>query len=108
VILVGVRDLEPYQRRRLDASHVRAFAPDAVLALDDALARLVTAVDVAYLHLDLDSLDPSHGRANEYAACDGLDLETVKRLIDQVTATFDVPIAAVTAYNPRSTRTVPC
>jgi arginase family enzyme len=61
---------------------------------------LAAAVDVAYLHVDLDSLDPSHGRANEYAAPGGLDLDTTVELIDRVTTTMPVPIAAVAAYNP--------
>jgi arginase len=100
VILFGVRDLEPYQASRLAASPVRAFGPAHLPELDHALADLAAVVDVAYLHIDLDCLDPSHGQANEYAAAGGLPLEVVMRLIDQVTTKFDVRIAAVTAYNP--------
>jgi arginase len=101
VALVGVRDLEPYQRERLEASavHVVADAPrmgEIAAAIDDLSQR----VRDVYLHVDLDSLDPEVGRANEYAAPGGLSLETLIEAIALIGEWLEVRAAAVTAYDP--------
>jgi arginase len=106
VVLVGVRDLEPYQRARLESSQVqvlfgeriRSAAVGALLepALDDLLER---TRDI-YLHVDLDVLDPSEGRANEYAAPGGLSLAELEQALRLVGSRFTVAGAAMTAYNP--------
>jgi arginase len=100
VVLAAVRDLEPYQRERLEASAVRTV-PGAFEA--GALAAALDALGVArvYLHVDLDALDSRVGRANEYAAPGGPSLEA---LLDGIGAVFDrceVTSAALTAYDPR-------
>src|SRR6185503_13617057 len=77
VVLLAVRDLEPYQRERLAGSRARVVpggdwsAPETEVALD-ALRERVGRV---YLHVDLDALDPSEGIANRYAAPGGLTLD---------------------------------
>lgn len=102
VVLVGVRDLEPHQRTPLEASALRVlpgspFAPgDLAGALDD-LRRRVPRV---YLHIDLDALDPSEGRANRFAADGGLSLSQLEQAIELVFARFEVGAAAITAYDP--------
>jgi arginase len=101
VILVGVRDLEPYQRERLDASAVNVVpgAPrmgEIAAAVDD-LSRRVRNV---YVHVDLDVLDPAERRANAYAAPGGLSLEMLTDAIALVGEWLEVRAAAVTAYDP--------
>jgi arginase len=101
VVLVGVRDLEPYQRERLEASAVNVLADaprmgEIAAAIDDLSQR----VRDVYLHVDLDSLDPELGRANEYAAPGGLSLETLTEAIALVGEWLEVRAAAVTAYDP--------
>jgi arginase len=94
VLAYGVRDLAEYQRLRLEASDVRAFG-------DDTLATLPRRV---YLHVDLDVLDTSVGRANRYACGGGPSLDEVLGVVD---ATFDhatVIAAALTAYEPTADR----
>ena len=102
VILAGVRDLEPYQRARLEASAVRTVAGriDArrFQAQLEALAQTVRRV---YLHVDLDVLDASIGRANEYATTGGPTLEAMLDRISSVFDHFAVAAAALTAYDPR-------
>jgi arginase len=96
VLLVGVRDLDDYQRERLEQSEVSVSwgNSDPVLeAFDPDPSRL-------YLHIDLDSLDPSVGRANEFSAPDGLSLERVLTLQREAVEAFELVCAAVTAYNP--------
>lgn len=102
VVLVGVRDVEPHQRESLDASELRVlagreFTAEELAAALDALRRRVPRV---YLHIDLDSLDPSEGRANRYAAEGGLSLAQLEQAIELVFARFEVVAAALTAYDP--------
>jgi arginase len=78
VVLATVRDLEPYQRERLERSAVNVVSGEQIRshsierALPAMLDRLSASTGAVYLHLDLDSLDPSQGRANEYAAPGGV------------------------------------
>jgi arginase len=101
VLLAAVRDLEPYQRARLEASEVRVlpgrFDPADLRARLDDLRR---DVDRVYLHVDLDALDRSVGRANEYAAAGGPSLEEMLGAVDDVYARFAVEAAAITSYDP--------
>jgi arginase len=101
VVLVGVRDLEPYQRERLEASAVNvvAGAPrmGQIAAAIDDLSRRVRDV---YLHVDLDVLDTSVGRANEHAAAGGLSLETLTEAVTLAGEWLEVRAAALTAYDP--------
>jgi arginase len=106
VVMVGTRDLERYQRDRLDASGVRVTAG----AVDDeelqrALGDLHTHVEQVYLHVDLDILDISTGHANAYAAAGGPDLSGVLRAISQTFARFTVKAAALTGYDPHVDQT---
>jgi arginase len=102
VVLVGVRDLEEHQRAPLAASALRvvpgaSFGPaELVRALDDLRVR----VDRVYLHVDLDVLDPSEGRANRFAAEGGLSVEQLERAVEMVFERHDVAAAAITAYDP--------
>jgi arginase len=101
VVLAGVRDLEPYQRARLEASEV-LVVPGAVDAgrLERALDELARRADRVYLHFDVDVLDVSCGRANEYAAPDGPDLDAARAGVRAVFDRFAVAAAAITAYDP--------
>jgi arginase len=101
VVLAGVRDLEPYQRARLEASQV-AVVPGALEpgTLGTALDRLAGRLDRVYLHFDVDVLDVSCGRANQYAAPGGPDLAGARSAVAAVFDRFRVAAAAITAYDP--------
>jgi arginase len=101
VLLAGVRDLEPYQRARLDGSAVRTLPGvfDAA-ALRGALEPLAEQVRRVYLHIDLDVLDVREGRANEFAAPRGPALATVLESVDAVFDRFEMAAVALTAYDP--------
>jgi arginase len=64
------------------------------------LDRLTGTTPTIYLHIDLDSLDPVEGRANEYAAPGRLRLTEVESAIGAIFDRFLVAAAAVTAYDP--------
>lgn len=97
VVLIGIRDISPGERKRLHGSEVELPGSAEV---EDALDRLRDRVEDVYLHLDLDVLDPSEGRANEYAAPDGLARTDVDRIVAAVGERFTLRAAAVTAYDP--------
>jgi arginase len=105
VITVGTRDLESYQRTRLLDSGITVVADEVdETQLGAALRGLSARVDAVYLHVDLDVLDTSVGRANAYAADGGPDLSTVLRTIRQTFRSAPVVAAALTAYDPESDR----
>jgi arginase len=98
VVLVGVRDLEAHQRAPLQASAMRVLhdASELIDALDDVRTR----VSRVYLHIDLDVLDPSEGRANPFAAEGGLSLPELESAIELVRARFEIAAGAISAYDP--------
>ena len=102
VVLVGVRDLEEHQRAPLEASALRvlpgrrALSSELVRALDDLRSR----ASRVYVHIDLDVLDTSEGRANPFAAEGGPSTGQLERAVEMVFERFDVAAAAVTAYDP--------
>jgi arginase len=95
VVLVGARDLEPYQWERLRGSDV------TLAQLDDAPARIAAlGRRRAYLHLDVDVLDPSEGRANRFAAPGGPHVADVEALVGEAGRALFVEAAALSAYDP--------
>lgn len=102
VVLAGTRAREPYQRERVTRSRLQVVAAAfSSGALGSALDTLRKRVERVYLHVDLDVLDTSVGRANSYAATGGPDLDRVLGAIDATFARFEVAAAALTAYDPR-------
>jgi arginase len=102
VVLVGTRDLEDYQRARLAASRMTVVGGSLDSSeLLGALDGLRQRVERVYLHVDLDVLDTSVGHANQYAAVGGPNVGGVLDVITEAFGRFDVPVAALTAYDPR-------
>lgn len=101
-LLVGVRDLQPWQRGALEASSIRTLpgARWSAHERDAALEALREHVSRIYLHVDLDALDPSEGTANAFSARQGLRLDQLLEALEATFARFDVAGAAVTAYDP--------
>ena len=102
VILLGARDLDPQEAELLSRARLHhlpsAGARDGrIEAALDALARRVRGL---YLHIDLDVLDPSEGRANSFAAAGGLSRADLRRVVASARARFDLRGAALTAYDP--------
>jgi arginase len=103
VLLVGVRDLEKHQRPPLEASALRAL-PGPSFASSEfirALEELRPRGSRIYLHIDLDVLDPSEGRANRFAAEGGLSTQQLEWAVEMVFGRYGVAAAAITAYDPR-------
>lgn len=103
-LLLGVRDVDPLEGELLRDSAVRVLSPAAIRAgdLDTALRRLRTEVDAAYVHCDLDVLDPAVGHANPFAVAGGLTVEELEGALRAIGAAVPVKAAALTAYAPES------
>lgn len=103
VLLLGARDLDQAERLALVDSDVALLGPSALAdersALEPALASLASRAACAYLHVDLDVLDPSVARINEYQAPHGLSLEQVREIFTDVGGALPIHAAAVTAYD---------
>ena len=101
VILVGARDIDPSEEARLQASAItRIDVAEGGSRLTLVATELAARIEDVYFHLDLDVLDPSEGRANEYAAARGLRASDVSSAIDAVGSLLVLRAAAVTAYDP--------
>jgi arginase len=101
VILAAVRDLEEYQRRRLDQADL-ATIPGAIEPerFETAISTLQNRVSRVYLHVDLDSLDIDEAQANKYAAPGGPGLARLLDCIRLTTERLEIAGAAITAYDP--------
>ena len=62
ITMVGVRDTDPYEQELIDRSDIEHVTVDEVKrlspAIDMEMERLATFVDLIYVHVDMDVLDP--------------------------------------------------
>ena len=111
--LFGVRDLDPPEATFLAGSAITSM-PNAYdpASLPTALARaqLTDANALAYLHLDMDVLDPMLvGQANSLPVPDGLSVEQLTASILAIRAHVTLGAAAVSSYAPEyDTRDTVC
>lgn len=91
------------QARRLAASDLHVVDPAALERgeLGPALESAGRSADAVYLHIDLDNLDPSAGKAKEYAAPGGLTRTELSDVLAMIAGLGrPVAAAALTAYDP--------
>lgn len=106
VVLAGVRDLDPAEEERLLGSSLRTVRGGAIrsegieAALDPVLDLLSERARDAYVHVDMDALDPAVVEPNAYRAPGGLRLEEMLDAIRHVGERFRIRAAALTAYDP--------
>lgn len=101
VCLIGTRDLDPAEIDLLDASGIGAVHPHyAFLHLTPALDAIRSRAATAYLHIDLDVLDPEEGRANQFATPGGFLLGQMMAVIRSIRQRFEIGALALTAYDP--------
>jgi arginase len=98
VVLLGARDVDTGEEERLSRSAIRRVGLDE---LEEALDGLRARVDAVYLHIDLDVLDPSVGRANWWAVAGGLGVDELAGVVDRVAERLAIRAAAFTAYAPQ-------
>jgi arginase len=101
VVLVGARALDAVEGERLRASRVQHLSSNA------PVSRIAAAVEVVarrvrrlYVHVDLDVLDASEGRANGYVGGSGITLARLLATIEAVGVRCPIAAGAITAYDP--------
>jgi arginase len=101
VVLVGARDLDLAEAELLRASRVQHLSTDAsasrIAAAIEVVARRVSRL---YVHVDLDVLDASEGRANGYVGGPGITLAGLLAAIEAAGAHCPISAGAITAYDP--------
>lgn len=108
VLMLGVRDLDPLERTRLDESEVAVVEwkdGEAQWDVSAALDALAQKVDEVYVHIDLDALDPKVAPGFvDWMAPGGMSLEQVVDAVKAVASRFRIRAASVATYNPEYDR----
>jgi arginase len=101
VMMLGVRDLDPSEAAALAKSGiVRLSAESLPNELEPRLEPLLQKVGKFYVHLDLDALDPSEGRANGYAVRGGFSNEKLQELLRLIGNRLPVAALTLAGYDP--------
>ncbi|MFI5101822.1 MAG: arginase family protein [Terriglobales bacterium] len=105
-VLLGAHEFDVDERKLLDGSAVHLVGPQRLrkhglqAELEPLWAKIQTQTGRAYLHIDLDVLDPAEARANQFAASGGLTLTELLGIVSLVREHFELAAAAITAYDP--------
>ena len=107
VVMAGVREIDPAEQGRLDASGITVVGADVIekqglrRALATALDDLKTRVGRVYVHVDLDVLDAGKvGKANEFAVKGGPDAEELQAALGMVRERFEVAAVGIASFDP--------
>jgi arginase len=100
VLLAGHRALDPAERAELDRSAIAELPTDRFDRFGDAVADLAAGVDALYVHVDLDVLDASEARANDWAVAGGPALSELLAAVGSAAQTGKLRAGALTAYDP--------
>ena len=101
--LVGARDLDPAEVEALQRSRVHRISASAVGAdLGNLLEREANEIDHFAVHLDLDVVDVSEGRANPYAVDGGVSAADLVAACGSLGRTLAISAMTVSAYDPAS------
>jgi arginase len=68
--------------------------------LDHAVAELSERLENFYVHLDVDVLDESEGRANSYASGGGLSADKLYAALELLQRSGRIRVAGITSYDP--------
>jgi arginase len=106
VVLLGARAFDVDERVLLDRSAVSLIDAQLIrkhglrAALEPLLPKIQTHTGRAYLHIDLDVLDPAEARVNHFAPTGGLTLPELLGIVSLVRERFALAATAITAYDP--------
>ncbi len=101
--LLGARDFDADEHALLDRSSVHLVDVQRIrshglhVALEPLWARMHAQTERAYLHIDLDVLDPSEARVNHFPPSSGLTLTELLGIVRLVREHCTLAAAAITA-----------
>lgn len=101
VFMVGVREFDPPELDYVRAKQIPVFHPKRDSSAVGALVEAISAAGFrqVYLHVDLDSLDPTIFPHVPFPAPGGLSVQDVTTLADALRARFKVIGMSLTEYN---------
>ena len=101
-MLVGSRAYSPGERDELYRDAVPVIEPRDLTEpnVDRWLAGMQQEASRLVVHVDLDVLDPKHGRANEFAEDGGLSPEEILRVIAIAARRFEIVALELASYDP--------
>jgi arginase len=102
IVLVDVRNLDPDEKRLIEATETMIAAPASGFPgkdLHQALEDLVNRVDLIYLHVDADVLDEAYTPNHKTKEPGGPDMDQVVKAIDMVMSTGKVAVYAVVSVS---------
>lgn len=102
VLLVGARDLDKTESRLLGNSAITQIKPVELNHLEEAMQVLTRHVQQFYVHVDVDVLDKSEGRANSYACNGGLSAGDLCAALQLIRRSGAIVVSSITAYDPAS------
>jgi len=101
VVLIGARDLDPGEKAALARSSIVRLGADATPdAIEPVLQTIACRMNKFYVHLDMDALDPSVGRANGYSARGGFSNENLQTLLSTISSHLPVEALTIASYDP--------
>jgi arginase len=100
VVLIGARDLDGPEAAALTNSAIRKIPGTRMELLDEAVAQLSGRVENFYVHLDVDVLDESQGRANSYASGGGLSADELYAALELLQRSGRIRVTGITSYDP--------
>jgi arginase len=90
IVLGGVRDLDPQEQTLIEQQGVEVLSVDQIRPgsskLGEALARLASAADAIYVHVDMDVLDPAEVSGHHTAVDGGLTSDELAVTLGQIVA----------------------
>ena len=98
VIQIGVREKDPPEVQLLQQSGIKQIPTVALAELPEVLRQLGT--NTVYVHVDLDVIDTSEGRANGWACGGGLSLNQLRDALELIGRSASIVAGAVTCYDP--------
>ena len=100
VLLVGPRNLDPREAAGLSQSAITYITPARLDMLERALEGLLDRVAQFYIHVDVDVLDETEGRANSYACGGGLSAQDLYSALALIQRHGRTKVSAITSYEP--------
>ena len=98
MIQIGVREKDPPEVQLLQESGIKQIPTVALAELPEVLRQLGT--NTVYVHVDLDVIDTSEGRANGWACGGGLSLNQLRDALELIGCRASIVAGAVTCYDP--------